>query len=132
MDILDFNLKVGSAFVSVVEELTEDDRLLFKNKSQADQFAKLYADVFNQTRQWQLQGHTPLEMSDEIDGIMFDPEKMDTSLLVAGAQSYSAYSDYYDDEFIQQEPVKNPYRNVSRNDPCPCGSGKKFKKCCGR
>lgn len=22
--------------------------------------------------------------------------------------------------------------NVGRNDPCPCGSGKKFKKCCGR
>lgn len=22
-------------------------------------------------------------------------------------------------------------QNVSRNDPCPCGSGKKFKKCCG-
>jgi uncharacterized protein YecA (UPF0149 family) len=21
---------------------------------------------------------------------------------------------------------------VGRNDPCPCGSGKKFKKCCGR
>jgi len=20
---------------------------------------------------------------------------------------------------------------VGRNDPCPCGSGKKFKKCCG-
>jgi hypothetical protein len=26
--------------------------------------------------------------------------------------------------------VDNPYRNVGRNDPCPCGSGKKFKKCC--
>jgi len=24
----------------------------------------------------------------------------------------------------------NPLRNVGRNDPCPCGSGKKFKKCC--
>lgn len=27
-----------------------------------------------------------------------------------------------------------PYRSektVGRNDPCPCGSGKKFKKCCG-
>ena len=24
----------------------------------------------------------------------------------------------------------NPYRDVGRNDPCPCGSGKKFKKCC--
>ncbi len=22
-------------------------------------------------------------------------------------------------------------REVGRNDPCPCGSGKKFKKCCG-
>lgn len=28
------------------------------------------------------------------------------------------------------EPVVNPYRDVGRNDPCPCGSGKKFKKCC--
>ncbi len=27
-------------------------------------------------------------------------------------------------------PVRNPYRNVGRNDPCPCGSGRKFKKCC--
>jgi uncharacterized protein len=27
-------------------------------------------------------------------------------------------------------PAANPLRNVGRNDPCPCGSGKKFKKCC--
>lgn len=27
-------------------------------------------------------------------------------------------------------PQRNPYRDVGRNDPCPCGSGKKFKKCC--
>lgn len=27
-------------------------------------------------------------------------------------------------------PVKNPMRNVGRNDPCPCGSGKKAKRCC--
>jgi hypothetical protein len=26
--------------------------------------------------------------------------------------------------------VRNQYRGVGRNDPCPCGSGKKFKKCC--
>lgn len=24
------------------------------------------------------------------------------------------------------------HRNIRRNDPCPCGSGVKFKKCCGR
>jgi len=28
-------------------------------------------------------------------------------------------------------PVANPYAGVGRNDPCPCGSGKKFKKCHG-
>ena len=27
-------------------------------------------------------------------------------------------------------PYHNPVRQVGRNDPCPCGSGKKFKKCC--
>jgi hypothetical protein len=27
-------------------------------------------------------------------------------------------------------PVHNPMRHVGRNDPCPCGSGKKAKKCC--
>ena len=26
----------------------------------------------------------------------------------------------------------NPGRKVGRNDPCPCGSGRKYKKCCGR
>jgi uncharacterized protein len=27
-------------------------------------------------------------------------------------------------------PYINPLRDVGRNDPCPCGSGKKYKKCC--
>ena len=27
---------------------------------------------------------------------------------------------------------EDPYANVGRNDPCPCGSGKKFKKCHGQ
>lgn len=29
------------------------------------------------------------------------------------------------------EPVRNPLKDVGRNDPCPCGSQKKFKKCHG-
>ena len=28
------------------------------------------------------------------------------------------------------EPARNPWRHIGRNDPCPCGSGKKAKKCC--
>jgi hypothetical protein len=35
-----------------------------------------------------------------------------------------------DAAWTPSEPVRNPWRDVGRNDPCPCGSGKKFKKCC--
>jgi preprotein translocase subunit SecA len=30
----------------------------------------------------------------------------------------------------ESQPVKKDSKKVGRNDPCPCGSGKKFKKCC--
>ena len=30
-----------------------------------------------------------------------------------------------------KKPVVNAAKKVGRNDPCPCGSGKKYKKCCG-
>ena len=30
------------------------------------------------------------------------------------------------------QPIKNDGPKVGRNDPCPCGSGKKYKNCCGR
>ena len=32
---------------------------------------------------------------------------------------------------ISREKYKNLGKKINRNDPCPCGSGKKFKKCCG-
>ena len=30
-----------------------------------------------------------------------------------------------------RSPFSTPASKVGRNDPCPCGSGKKYKKCCG-
>jgi preprotein translocase subunit SecA len=33
--------------------------------------------------------------------------------------------------FAEPAFAANPYAGVGRNDPCPCGSGKKFKKCHG-
>ncbi len=30
------------------------------------------------------------------------------------------------------QPVRAQSKKIGRNDPCPCGSGKKYKKCCGR
>jgi len=32
----------------------------------------------------------------------------------------------------KKEPVRRGDQKVGRNEPCPCGSGKKYKKCCGR
>jgi SEC-C motif-containing protein len=38
---------------------------------------------------------------------------------------------YYKSGISGPRPVKRAAPKVGRNDPCPCGSGKKFKKCCG-
>ena len=35
------------------------------------------------------------------------------------------------DEPAKKNPVKRTEKKVGRNAPCPCGSGKKYKKCCG-
>ena len=35
-------------------------------------------------------------------------------------------------EMLAEEENKVEVQKVGRNDPCPCGSGKKYKKCCGR
>jgi len=39
-------------------------------------------------------------------------------------------------DFVKQienlKAAKKPVEKVGRNDPCPCGSGKKYKKCCGK
>jgi len=41
-------------------------------------------------------------------------------------------------DFVKQKPsvaepqISKPSPKVGRNDPCPCGSGKKYKKCCGK
>jgi SEC-C motif domain protein len=39
---------------------------------------------------------------------------------------------YVDGKQFGTEPVRRDAPRVGRNDACPCGSGKKFKKCCGR
>ncbi|MBR2389366.1 MAG: SEC-C domain-containing protein, partial [Mogibacterium sp.] len=36
------------------------------------------------------------------------------------------------DKTGKQETIRRDMPKVGRNDPCPCGSGKKYKNCCGR
>ena len=58
-----------------------------------------------------------------------EPEKLDEyhkpkeqNLIFSGSDSASQ----------KQAPVRRSSEKTGRNDPCPCGSGKKFKKCCGK
>ncbi|MDO8685051.1 MAG: DnaJ domain-containing protein [Clostridiales bacterium] len=37
-----------------------------------------------------------------------------------------------DEEDVIQQPIRRDENKVGRNDPCPCGSGRKYKKCCGK
>jgi preprotein translocase subunit SecA len=36
------------------------------------------------------------------------------------------------EESVESRPVQSTGPKVGRNEPCPCGSGKKYKKCCGK
>jgi len=55
-----------------------------------------------------------------------------TSSSSGGPDYISQENDYHDPSApVKQEPVRVEPR-VGRNDPCPCGSGKKFKSCHGR
>lgn len=35
-------------------------------------------------------------------------------------------------ELAPNQPIRREEKRVGRNDPCPCGSGKKYKQCCGK
>ena len=39
---------------------------------------------------------------------------------------------FADGELIGEQPIVREDPKIGRNDPCPCGSGKKYKKCCGK
>ncbi|WML58800.1 SEC-C metal-binding domain-containing protein [Neobacillus sp. PS2-9] len=59
-------------------------------------------EIYNQTRMWILKGYSPSELAQE------------------------------EMKHLLPLPSVDENKKVGRNDPCPCGSGKKYKKCCGK
>jgi uncharacterized protein YchJ len=53
---------------------------------------------------------------------------------VAGIKADPASKEVAAPIFLKQadEPVTASQPKIYPNDPCPCGSGKKYKKCCGK
>lgn len=71
---------------------------------QMQTLAVLISDVSNSTRLWVNNGHTPNELFEKYERKALRP----------------------------LPPNQAKAKKIGRNDPCPCGSGKKYKKCCGR
>lgn len=72
--------------------------------------------LFNNTRMWALKGYTPQELSVQRE----EQGRLNPKSPAAGGRPGSKVIDF------------QTRKEVGRNDPCPCGSGKKFKKCCGK
>jgi preprotein translocase subunit SecA len=49
-----------------------------------------------------------------------------------GQQAAAAAAGAGAEEDVKAEPIRRDRPKVGRNDPCPCGSGKKYKKCHGK
>ena len=85
-------------------DLLDSAGIVFDNKKQTKYITQLIIDVQNNTRQWINYGHTPNELN-----------SLDKNNLLPFPTGQTENS-----------------RKIGRNEPCPCGSGKKYKKCCGR
>ena len=86
----------------------------------------------------------PLETmeADTVVSLDYDTEKLYYNMVGAKADwlynlpqwdhllSEERRKELYKEEHASHTIVKGP--KIGRNDPCPCGSGKKYKKCCGR
>lgn len=90
-----------------IQEIFDDYHHLgvtFDNDTQAQEVIQLVTELSNHTRLWSNNGHTPAEI--------FELEKKSIGKVSTASQKNSSE------------------KKIGRNDRCPCGSGKKYKKCC--
>ncbi|MDO9155795.1 MAG: SEC-C metal-binding domain-containing protein, partial [Sediminibacterium sp.] len=115
----------------------QKDPLVIYKMEAFELFRKMDGEVNREIVQFLCHAGIPLAEGDELqEGRQ---EKTDMSKLSANkdqvdaaGQEYGANeNDYYDPTPVKQEPVKVGPK-IGRNDPCPCGSGKKFKSCHGK
>jgi len=60
------------------------------------------------------------------------PRRLQTKHESVSAFDKKALTNNKSDQTPKAQPMKAEEKKVGRNDPCPCGSGKKYKQCCGK
>ena len=81
-----------------------------------------------------IQEDTALDLDVDYDKLFFNMLKADADYLYSLPQWDDVLSEERRTEIVKEfKRSKTVYKEKQpgRNDPCPCGSGKKYKKCCG-
>ncbi|EMG36010.1 protein translocase subunit secA [Desulfocurvibacter africanus PCS] len=81
---------------------------------------ELFQDMLFRVKENTMRALTHLRIKQEVREEEFQHKEEPKNVQYSGAEKTTA-----------KQPVKREAPKVGRNDPCPCGSGKKFKKCCG-
>ncbi len=106
--------------LSDIMEEFNNRNVVFDSEKQTEEFAAIMMNVNNNTRMLDFRGYTPNEIAR-----MSRPEassRVMPSMVPMGSMASTP-------SFI---PSNAATKKIYPNDPCPCGSGKKYKKCCGR
>jgi hypothetical protein len=120
------NPGVGGDYDSIAEIIEQQDLMLIgKEFIQADIFRKHQMYIKNLEA---FEAEVEDEMGFLEDDDDYYPIEEDESRELNPDDYEHAISDE-SDYFAPQDPVKKD-KKVGRNNPCPCGSGKKYKKCC--
>ena len=75
-------------------------------------------------------GNTKVEVLLENEDVWLNTEALASLFNIDRSGIVRHINNIYKDE--EHKPVVNDGPKVGRNDPCPCGSGKKYKNCCGK
>ncbi len=97
--------------------------LLQHVNSEKESLEKWYA---NRPNDWNIYNPEDDLEHDALDDADWDEDDEDLNLLHLGLPPLPPGIQ----SFEPSEPIRNKTRKVGRNNPCPCGSGKKYKKCC--
>jgi hypothetical protein len=104
----------GDSLASVIE-LTQNF-IEIPNLETVRNITDLLVPLMNSTKQWAIKGYSPEELS---------AKRAKVSMVLNNVPNQAAQTSQA--EVIDMQSRKK----IGRNDPCSCGSGKKFKKCCG-